>query len=361
MGQKQVIAATGSSWWAKSLILLGGAAIGVAATLAVTRFDPAGPASSGPERTAAPAAAAPAATDLYALLRRGKQFPQSTPDMATNSATSGLPTVESMVEGLQARLMLTPDDPEGWRMLGWSYVNLGRFDEAVAAYREAVARAPGDAKIVSALGEALVRQADGKVTDEAAELFRQATSLDPDEAPARFFLGLAKDQAGNPAGAIKDWLALIEEAQPGADYTLEIRDRVIELASASGIELGDRLTGLPTAQPTPSAIPIPGPIPAPMPTPTQAPTQAQIAAAEAMPAADRQAMIRGMVEGLEARLAGNPNDAEGWVRLIRSWSVMGDAARAEQALRRATEAFAGDPATREAILGQAAGLGVVLR
>ena len=348
MGQKQVSAATGSRWWAKSLILLGGAAIGVAATLAVTRFDPAGPASSGPERTATPAA-----TDLYALLRRGQQFPQSTPDMATNSATSGLPTVESRVEGLQARLMLTPDDPEGWRMLGWSYVNLGRFHEAVAAYREAVARAPGDAKIVSALGEALVRQADGKVTDEAAELFRQATSLDPDEAPARFFLGLAKDQAGDPAGAIKDWLALIEEAQPGADYTLVIRDRVIELSSASGIELGERLAGLATAQPTPSAIPIPAPMPAP--------TQAQVAAAEAMPAADRQAMIRGMVEGLEARLAGNPNDAEGWVRLIRSWSVMGDAARAEQALRRAADAFAGDPATREAILGQAAGLGVVLR
>jgi cytochrome c-type biogenesis protein CcmH len=33
---------------------------------------------------------------------------------------------------------------------------------------------------------------------------------------------------------------------------------------------------------------------------------------------ERQAMIASMIEGLEARLADNPDNIEGWLRLVRS-------------------------------------------
>lgn len=48
---------------------------------------------------------------------------------------------------------------------------------------------------------------------------------------------------------------------------------------------------------------------------------------------DQQAAIRGMVEGLAARLAVNPEDAEGWRRLARSWAVLNEHQKSADAWR----------------------------
>ena len=68
----------------------------------------------------------------------------------------------------------------------------------------------------------------------------------------------------------------------------------------------------------------------------------QMAAAQQMPQADQQAMIRGMVEGLDAKLRANPADADGWVRLIRARMVLGETDKAAAAYRDARKAFLGD-------------------
>ena len=50
-------------------------------------------------------------------------------------------------------------------------------------------------------------------------------------------------------------------------------------------------------------------------------------------------MIETMVAGLDERLRANPRDLEGWIRLVRSYHVLGrpDAARA--AVKRASQAL----------------------
>lgn len=321
-------------WMERFAILTGGVVLGVVATLLTIRFDP------GREPPPAPTAFLPS---VYAPFPRDGVATSDPTPSETPGTTAGLPTVEAMIDRLRTRLETAPDDPEGWRMLGWSYQSLGRYGEAAEAYRAAARLAPQDAEIASSLAEALVRQAGGAVTAEAAAEFRNALAGNPADPRARFFLGQAKSQAGDHAGAIADWLAVVDDAPPGADYVADVSARIVALASEAGIDLGDRLAELSRH----SAL--------------GTPTATQVAEAESMPATDRQAMIRGMVEGLEARLATQPDDPDGWVRLVRSWSVLGEEARAEEALRRAAEAFAGDAATREAILGQAAGFGIVLR
>ena len=52
-------------------------------------------------------------------------------------------------------------------------------------------------------------------------------------------------------------------------------------------------------------------------------------------------MIRGMVAGLAGRLADKPDDPAGWVRLVRSYAVLGDVARRDKALASARGRFAG--------------------
>ena len=51
--------------------------------------------------------------------------------------------------------------------------------------------------------------------------------------------------------------------------------------------------------------------------------------------------IQGMVDGLAARLKANPDDPDGWVRLVRAYGVLGEADRQAAALAEARKLYAG--------------------
>ena len=102
------------------------------------------------------------------------------------------------------------------------------------------------------------------------------------------------------------------------------------------------------------------PAPAGVGVEAQAPALSPDVIAEAQQASPeaRQQMISGMVDGLEQRLAQNPRDAEGWVRLMRSRMVLGQPDRARSALERSLAAFNGDRATQQRLRAAAADLNV---
>jgi cytochrome c-type biogenesis protein CcmH len=81
------------------------------------------------------------------------------------------------------------------------------------------------------------------------------------------------------------------------------------------------------------------------------------ASASAMPG-EQGAMIRGMVERLAERLKENKSDLEGWLKLIRSYAVLKDAGKAEDAAASARQQFASDPQALERIETLARGLGL---
>jgi cytochrome c-type biogenesis protein CcmH len=60
------------------------------------------------------------------------------------------------------------------------------------------------------------------------------------------------------------------------------------------------------------------------------------------PAAVTPADIRAMVDGLAARLAADGSDFEGWLRLLRSYAVLGDAAKAREAAATVRQRFAAE-------------------
>src|SRR5262249_20406103 len=88
------------------------------------------------------------------------------------------------------------------------------------------------------------------------------------------------------------------------------------------------------------------------------PSAEDVRAAEAMTPPDRSAMIRGMVDGLAARLEQSPQDVEGWIKLIRSRVVLGESDRARQALERALAIFDNAPQERSQIAAAARELGI---
>ena len=59
-----------------------------------------------------------------------------------------------------------------------------------------------------------------------------------------------------------------------------------------------------------------------------------------MPSDEREKAVAGMVAGLAARLAQNGEDSEGWLRLVRSYTMLGEPEKAREALGNARKALA---------------------
>ena len=65
------------------------------------------------------------------------------------------------------------------------------------------------------------------------------------------------------------------------------------------------------------------------------PSREQQDAMAAMTPEQRQQAIRGMVEGLAAKMKDTPQDRAGWLRLANAWKVLGENANAADAYARA--------------------------
>ena len=230
------------------------------------------------------------------------------------------------VERLAARLQSDPDNLEGWLLLGRSYVVLQRYREAAHALRQAAALSGGDPEVLGMLGEAIVWANDGVVVPEAVSIFRQALETQPDDPASRFHLALARAQAGEVQEAYEMWLALAADAPADAPWRRDLEGLIRQAAEVLGVEPGAVPRGPPAAPRAPDVTEVPS-----------GPTADDVAAAAEMTPDERMEMIRTMVEGLAARLEENPDDAQGWRRLARSYAVLGEPGKALDTLRRAVE------------------------
>ena len=268
-----------------------------------------------------------------------------------------LPTVETMIERLAARLESKPEDADGWRMLGWSYFNVQQPARAVAAYARAVALQPQLAALKIAYGEAMVAAENGTVTPQAVEAFNAALAIEAGNGKARYFLALAMEQGGKKQEAFDSWLALLAEPLDDEPWVADLRQRTESLGRELNVDVAGRLARVAQSRGETSSLGAAtggarlsgGP---------RALTAAELGSAQALPADQQQAMVRGMVNGLADRLAMRPRDEEGWLRLIHSRVVLGEEGAAREALARALSVFADDASAGGRIAAAAKELGI---
>lgn len=275
-------------------------------------FDAAAPRNLRRRRTAAMAALIIlplGPPSLYIAL--GSPSLGGEPALARVTSPQGNESVAALVGQVEAHLARNPDDGSGWDVLAPVYIRLGRFDDAVAARRKSLALNGATATREADLGEALAGAANGVVTAEAKGLFERAVARDPHEAKARYFLGLAAEQDGKADAAAAIWRALLADAPAGAQWVEFVRGALV------------RVAGAPDAAAAPSA--------------------ADAARAAKMTDEQRRDMIRGMVGRLADRLQNDGTDVEGWLRLVRSYVVLGDRDRARGVAADARRALAGRP------------------
>ncbi|OQM75670.1 c-type cytochrome biogenesis protein CcmI [Manganibacter manganicus] len=248
---------------------------------------------------------------LYAVIGSPDLPSQSLQErLAQNPSDS---SVDDLIARAEGHLAENPEDGRGWDVLAPIYLRLGRFDEAATAYRNATRLQGSTAIRAAGLGEALTNAGSGVVSADAQLAFEQALVLDKDQPKAKFYLATALVQDGKSAEAIKAWEAMLTDLPDNSPWREPVSQALAENTS--------RVTASSTDTGTPS------------------PTTDNIDAAAAMAPADRNSMIETMVAGLDEKLRQNPSDPEGWMRLMRSYVVLGRAGEARAALDRGLAAL----------------------
>ena len=140
-----------------------------------------------------------------------------------------MPSVEEMVASLAQRLDDNPDDLQGWKMLGRSYVQMRNFPGAIAAYERAVEIENGqNGQTLSDLGEVLLLNDGQTLNGRAGELFENALAISPDNQKALFYAGMAAVERGDRELGAQRWETLLASAPPENIQQI-LRQQIAEL------------------------------------------------------------------------------------------------------------------------------------
>jgi cytochrome c-type biogenesis protein CcmH len=201
-----------------------------------------------------------------------------------------------------------PSDPEAFNYLGRAQMAAGDAGEAARSFSRASRLAPKDPGLHIAYGEALLAAADGQFSPEAKEAFRTALALDPNNGAARYYVARARIGDGKVEEGLSQWRALAASLPVGDQHRQLVEAQIAQVEKTGG------LASPATEQANQSA------------------------------GMNRNAFIQSMVGRLATRLETQPDDPDGWARLVRAYGVLGDVKSKDAALVRARTLFAKRPA-----------------
>lgn len=221
------------------------------------------------------------------------------PEMPSQPLAGRTPVQEQTIDltdaiaRIEAQLAATPDDVRGWTVIAPAYVELGRYDDAVNAYRRIIELSEATPNLQTGLAEALLLASDGKGSPEAMDLLRAAAAADSQHVLSRLYIAAELTRSGAYDEAVQAWQSVLALAKGGENW-------------------------LPAAR--------------------QGLAVAQNGGVAPSPEVDAE-RIGEMVAGLAERLAGQGGSIEEWTQLVRAYLVLGDVESAQQAYDDAVVAY----------------------
>ncbi len=142
---------------------------------------------------------------VFSYLQLNNGLPSLSPEFAEQLAAqqSGqsagkMPAIEDAIIKLEAKLKQKPDDLDGWKMLGRSYLVSKRFDNAVDAYAKANELSNGaDPDVLISYGEAKAIAAGNNFDESTMQLFSKALKIAPNNERGLWYAGIAAYQLQN--------------------------------------------------------------------------------------------------------------------------------------------------------------------
>ncbi|MCH9806779.1 MAG: c-type cytochrome biogenesis protein CcmI [Alphaproteobacteria bacterium] len=230
----------------------------------------------------------------------------------------GKASVEQLIAKVEAQLRETPQDGRGWDAIAPVYLRIRRFKDAANAFSQAIRLEGETPKRLRGFAEATVMANNGIVAEPAKKAYARILSLQPGDSESRFWLALADEQEGKITAAGAAYRSLLAQAPDDAPWKRIVESRLKAMEGDSG-DASNKVSQ-PQTEKQLSQPKLPGP------------TQQDIAAAQKLSKADQKAFINSMVDRLAGKLKDDPQDFEGWLRLVRAYTVLGRKEDASKAL-----------------------------
>ena len=145
--------------------------------------------------------------------------------------------IEANVDALAKRLEQNPDDVNGWRMLGRSYLTMGRYKDAAVAFARASALRPEDADLLADYAFALGMANGQRLRGQPQELIKKALKLDPENPKALELAGTAAYEEKNYTEAIAYWERLLKKSPGDTELTTALTERINRARAMQGAEV----------------------------------------------------------------------------------------------------------------------------
>lgn len=155
--------------------------------------------------------------DLIKLSSRSESTSITLPEANDN--------VEEMLSRLKNKLRERPDDQRGWSLLANAMMNLGRFEEAIPAYRQLIQIDPGNAEALVRLADAIAMTRNSSLIGEPTALINQAIELNPSQPQGLWLAGIAAQERGESSLAIEYFQRLI----PLVEDDQMMREQILSL------------------------------------------------------------------------------------------------------------------------------------
>lgn len=160
-------------------------------------------------------------------------------DPHAETGTSSHPTdaaqMNAMVDRLAARLQASPQDAEGWAMLGRSYIVLSRQSEALKAYARALNLNPKDADLLADYADALATSRGGNLAGEPMQLVERALKAEPHHPKALALAGTHAYKRGDYKAAVRYWQQLADFGKPDDELVRQMEPSLATAREKAGM------------------------------------------------------------------------------------------------------------------------------
>lgn len=144
-----------------------------------------------------------------------------TPQALEPHAAQAPATLDAAVARLQDELQRNPQAAEGWQLLGRALAAQGKPEQARDAFARAARLLPDDPDaLVEAAQSRSLADPQRRLDQEAVALLEHALALQPSHQRARWFLGVAQRQRGQPALAAATWEPLLTQVDASTANSL---------------------------------------------------------------------------------------------------------------------------------------------
>jgi cytochrome c-type biogenesis protein CcmH len=138
------------------------------------------------------------------------------------------------IDKLAERLKQNPNDPQGWQMLGRSYMMQERFSDAAGAYEHLTTINANDADAWADYAEAFALANSQNLAGKPVEAINRALKIDPNHHKALDLAGSAAYQAGDYKKAIEYWEKLLKLLPPGSEQLRTLTAQISKAKEMGG-------------------------------------------------------------------------------------------------------------------------------